>query len=186
MNGAIKKIVYISLAVVFACTLGFIFWSYLTDKPQDKTPAPQVEQKENTVRTGFKETTKTIAQYVPKANHEDADVELIAKPKPLKVSINGKTQEVPTTTVKEDHKLDNGKLVVTEERQVVVDLVVPEQPKFKKGVYIENDLSNGTKDLSVGVRASYQTKEFDVDLKADLWKKKSEHKRIEATVTKWF
>lgn len=102
------------------------------------------------------------------------------------VSINGQKHEIPTDTVKEEHKLDNGKLVVTEEREVKLNLTIPEQPKFKKGVYIENDLSKGTQDINVGVRASYQTKSFDVDLKAELWTKKDKDKRITATVTKWF
>ena len=41
--------------------------------------------------------------------------------------------------VKENHKFDNGKLVVSEERQVNLDITVPEQPRFKKGVYVETD-----------------------------------------------
>lgn len=185
MSGDIKRGVHIAICFAIVALISFILWNFLMDKPQEvQTVKPQIKQEE--VKVDQKTTNTTTYQYLPKAVPTDADVEVVAKTQPLIVSINGEKHEIPTDNVKETHKLEKGKLVVTEERQVELNLVVPEQPKFKKGVYIESDLSRGTNDLAIGVRGSYQTKEFDVDLKADLWTKKNREKRIEATVTKWF
>lgn len=187
MSGDFKKIVYLIIGILLISLIGSILWGYLSNAPQEPPKQIQQEIKKDQVKVDNKTTTKTTYQYVPKTSPVDADVEVVSDPKPIVVSINGTKHEVPTDTVKETHKLDNGKLVVTEERQVELKLTVPEQPKFKKGVYIENDLTRGTQDITVGVRASYQTREFDVDLKAELWTKKNDKdKRIEATVTKWF
>lgn len=137
-----------------------------------------------TVQTNLREAN-TIA-YEPKRNANDSDIEIKQTQKPIVVSVNGKQHEVPTTTVKEDHKLDKGKLVITEEKQVKIDVVVPEQPRFKKGIYIENDMTND-KNLKVGGRLSYQTKALDVDLKADVYqtKRNNNHNQVTLTATKW-
>ena len=74
--------------------------------------------------------------------------------------------------------------MVTEDRQVNIDLKIPEQPKLKKGIYVEQDVVP-KKDTAAGVRVSYQTQKVDVDIKADLWRQK-EDKRVTTTVTRWF
>lgn len=186
MIGDIKKTIRIFVSVLFVGLLATGLWFYLYQKPPDSPQQPPVTTKKDPVVIDHKTTNTTTYQYVPKVTPYDADVEVVSAPKPIVVSINGEKHEIPTGEVKESHKLDNGKLVVTEEREVKLNLTVPEQPKFKKGVYIENDLSKGTQDINVGVRASYQTKDFDADLKAELWTKKDKDKRITATMTKWF
>lgn len=185
MSGDIKRAIRIACYVVFIGILAAGLWFYLYQKSPDSIKPPEPPTSES-VAVQHKTTNTTTYQYVPKVTPQDPDVEVLSKPKPITVAINGVKHEIPTDTVKEEHKLDNGKLVVTEEREVKLNLTIPEQPKLKKGVYIENDLSKGTQDINVGVRASYQTKDFDVDLKAELWTKKDKDKRITATVTKWF
>lgn len=178
MIGATKRYTFACLIVAFALVLAFIGYSWFTSRTLVEDPKVD-PVKPNTVQVDHKDTKQTTYQYVPKVSPTDNDVEFVSSPKPIVVSVNGKRHEVEHT-VKEEHKLDKGKLVVTEERQVVLDLKVPEQPRFKKGVYIDTD-------KKVGVRASYQAKEFDIDLKADVWAKdKNADKRITLTATKWF
>lgn len=186
MSGDIKRAIRIFVSVVLIGVLATGLWFYLYQKPPDTIQPPPVQTTSEPVVVNHKTTNTTTYQYVPKVTPQDADVEVLSKPKPITVAINGVKHEIPTDTVKEEHKLENGKLVVTEEREVKLNLTIPEQPKLKKGVYIENDLSKGTQDINIGVRASYQTKDFDADLKAELWTKKDKDKRITATMTKWF
>ena len=98
------------------------------------------------------------------------------------ITVNGERHEVSREAVVESQKLENGKLVVTEERAITLDLKVPEQPRFKKGVYAETDTND--KNIMAGIRLSYQTEPFDLDLKADLYNKKDSN-RITLTATKW-
>ena len=133
----------------------------------------------------------TTFEYLPKTVdpitgvREDTDVQFTTKQEPIVVNVNGKRHEIATDNVKEEHKLDNGKLVVTEVHEAVLDLTVPEQPRFKKGIYVETDFNND-KAITAGARLSYQTPKFDVDLKADLYSQKEHMKRTTLTATGWF
>lgn len=143
---------------------------------EDKTPPVHMEMKEQHTRS---------IHYAQKAKGEDTDIQIEDKQKPIVVSVNGKRHEIQTTKVKENHKFDNGKLVVSEERQVNLDITVPEQPRFKKGVYVETD-TNMDNNIKVGARLSYQTKALDIDVKADIVAlHKDSDKRITITATKW-
>ena len=76
------------------------------------------------------------------------------------------------------------KSVGEDTHEAVLDLRIPEQPKFKKGIYVETDLAND-KAITAGARLSYQTEPLDIDLKADLYNSKEHMKRITLTATKW-
>lgn len=175
MSGDIKRIVYSCIIIAFIGIVGFMAYQWVFVKETPK-PTPTTSPKQE-VQVKQKDTSKTTIAYVPKRNAQDNDVEITTSHKPIKVSVNGKTHEVKGD-VKETHKLDNGKLVVTEERDIELNLKVPEQPRFKKGVYIDTD-------QVVGVRASYQTKDFDIDVTADVWSRKHKDKEIRVMATKW-
>lgn len=184
MIGVTKKYVYTAIACALVIVLLFIGYYWFTSSthdhntPKDSPVKITTPQKTVTIKNTDKNTSSY--QYVPKVSPVDNDVEVVSTPKPLIVSVNGQRHELPTNSVKETHKMENGKLVVTEEREVKLDLKVPEQPRFKKGVYLDSD-------KKAGVRASYQTESFDVDLKADLWAKdKNDDKKVLLTATKWF
>lgn len=190
MIGKYKKAVMIiisSIIVALEIYLGYslltVGYELLTSSHEWVAPRTSTEptQRYDRVLTTTKETAKTSYEYVPKASPRDSDVEVTTTPKPLVVSVNGVVHKVTNDTIKEEHKLDKGKLVVTEDRQVTLDLKVPEPPRFKKGVFIETDEN---RNIASGLRLSYQTEPFDIDLKADLYNKKHDN-RILITGTKW-
>ena len=182
MFGRIKKVVFALILVAMVAILGYILWhSY------HKTPVPPKSVPRATTETITSKNTTTF-QYVPKTHPKDSDIEFVSNTasnsEPIRVTVNGVQQEIPKSTVTEYQKFEKGKLVVTEDRTVNVDLKIPEQPKLKKGIYVEQDVVP-KKDTAVGVMVSYQTQKVDVDLKADLWRQK-EDKKVTATVTRWF
>lgn len=185
MFGRIKRVVFALILVAVVAILGYILWhSYHNTTVSPKPSVPKATT-ETTAQVTSKNTT--TFQYEPKTSHTDSDIEFVSKPtdsEPIRVTVNGVQQEIPKSTVTEYQKFEKGKLVVTEDRTVNIDLKIPEQPKLKKGLYVEQDVVP-KKDTEVGVRVSYQTQKVDVDLKADLWRQK-EDKRVTATVTRWF
>lgn len=184
ISSRIKIILYsvIGICIFVLAIATFIHFAFSGEK--DETP-PVHEDKTLPVHVAVKEQNKRTMHYVPKTKGEDTDIQFVDTPKPIVVSVNGKRHEVQTTKVKENHKFDNGKLVVSEERQVNLDITVPEQPRFKKGVYVETD-TNMDKNMKVGARLSYQTKALDIDLKADIIStQKDKDKMITLTATKW-
>ena len=187
MFGQIKKVVFVLILVLVVALLGFIIWSAYHKTPvQPKPSVPKATNTQETAKISSRNTT--TFQYVPKTSPTDSDIEFVSNTasnsEPIRVTVNGVQQEIPKSTVTESQKFEKGKLVVTEDRTVSIDLKVPEQPKLKKGLYIEQDVVP-KKDTAVGVRVSYQTQKVDVDLKADIWRQK-EDKRVTATVTRWF
>lgn len=185
MIGDIKKKAGVILAAllflgVFMGAFGVLYHYMTYDEPLS---APK-ETINEPVKVTQKDQKKTTFQYVPKAKQERTDVEIQTVQQPIVVAVNGRQHEVETTIVKEEHKMENGKLVVTEERQVVLDVKVPEPPRFKKGIYVDHELNH--KETTIGARLSYQTKEFDIDLKADVWGTKGADTKIMLTGTKWF
>lgn len=184
MFGRIKRVVFALILVVVVAILGYILWHSYHNTPVPPKSVPKATT-ETTAQVASKNTT--TFQYVPKTYSTDSDIEFVSKTtdsEPIRVTVNGVQQEIPKSTVTESQKFEKGKLVVTEDRTVSIDLKIPEQPKLKKGLYVEQDVVP-KKDTAVGVRVSYQTPKVDIDLKADLWRQK-EDKRVTATVTKWF
>lgn len=185
MFGRIRHVVFALILVVVVAILGYILWHSYHNTPVTPKSVPKATT-ETTAQVTSKNTT--TFQYVPKTSPTDSDVEFVSNTasnsEPIRVTVNGVQQEIPKSTVTESQKFEKGKLVVTEDRQVNIDLKIPEQPKLKKGIYVEQDVVP-KKDTAVGVRVSYQTQKVDVDLKADLWRQK-EDKRVTATVTRWF
>lgn len=167
--------------------VGLLAYRFNThEEPKELPVAPTAP-----IKVDHKQKQITTFEYLPKVVdettgvREDTDVQFTTKQQPLVVNVNGKRHEIATDNVKEEHKLDNGKLVVTEVHEAVLDLTVPEQPRFKKGIYVETDFNND-KALTAGARLSYQTPKFDVDLKADLYSQKEHKKRTTLTATGWF
>lgn len=185
MFGRIKKVVFALILVLVVALIGFILWNAYHKTPVQPKSVPKATT-ETTAQVTSKNTT--TFQYVPKTYPKDSDIEFVSNTasnsEPIRVTVNGVQQEIPKYTVTESQKFEKGKLVVTEDRTVSIDLKIPEQPKLKKGLYVEQDVVP-KKDTAVGVRVSYQTPKVDVDLKADLWRQK-EDKRVTATVTRWF
>lgn len=184
ISSRVKLVLYsiIGIAVFVLAIATFIHFALGGDNQEtlpvneEKTPPVHMEMKEQRTRS---------IHYAHKAKGEDTDIQIEDKQKPIVVSVNGKRHEIQTTKVKENHKFDNGKLVVSEERQVNLDITVPEQPRFKKGIYVETD-TNKDKNVKAGARLSYQTKALDIDLKADIVSmQKDKDKMITLTATKW-
>ena len=178
------KVIVPIVILVGVAILAFTFCKY--DETKETQIAPTAP-----IKVDHKQKQTTTFEYLPKAVdqttgvREDTDVEFTTKQAPLVVNVNGKRHELATDNVKEEHKLDNGKLVVTEVHEAVLDLTLPEQPRFKKGIYVETDFNND-KAITAGARLSYQTPKFDVDLKADLYSTKEHMKRTTLTGTGWF
>lgn len=177
----------IIVPIVVVAVVAVLAYTFSTHKePTEPQIAPTAP-----IKVDHKQKQTTTFEYLPKAVdqttgvREDTDVEFTTKQQPLVVNVNGKRHELATDNVKEEHKLENGKLVVTEVHEAVLDLTVPEQPRFKKGLYVETDFNND-KAITAGARLSYQTPKFDVDLKADLYSQKEHTKRTTLTATGWF
>lgn len=183
----IKNWLKIIIPIIFVVVVAFLAYKFNTNEaPVETTYTPKapihVEQ-ERKQTTTFEYLPKTVDPIT--GVREDTDVQFTTKQEPIVVNVNGKRHEIATDNVKEEHKLDNGKLVVTEVHEAVLDLTVPEQPRFKKGIYVETDFNND-KAITAGARLSYQTPKVDVDLKADLYSTKQHMKRTTLTATGWF
>lgn len=180
------RVILITVIGAFLFVLALATWvHYAVHRyDQDEIDHHQEQLKPEMVKTQMKEERVRSIHYVPKAHNEDTDIAVVDHQKPLVVTVNGKRHEVPTKLVKENHKFDAGKLVLEEERQVNLDIKVPEPPRFKKGIYVESDMT-GAKELKVGARVSYQTKPLDIDVKMDIWRQQGKHKQITVTATKW-
>lgn len=178
------KVIIPIVVLLSVVILAFTFCKQ--EEPKEPQIAPTAP-----IKVDHKQKQTTTFEYLPKAVdqttgvREDTDVQFTTKQQPIVVNVNGKRHEIATDNVKEEHKLDNGKLVVTETHEAVLDLRVPEQPRFKKGIYVETDFNND-KAITAGARLSYQTPKFDVDLKADLYSQKEHTKRTTLTATGWF
>lgn len=183
----IKNWLKIIIPIIFVVVVSFLAYRFNThEAPVEPTYTPKAP-----IHVEHERKQTTTFEYLPKTVdpitgvREDTDVQFTTKQEPLVVNVNGKRHEIATDNVKEEHKLDNGKLVVTEVHEAVLDLTVPEQPRFKKGIYVETDFNND-KAITAGARLSYQTPKFDVDLKADLYSQKEHMKRTTLTATGWF
>lgn len=183
----IKNWLKVIIPLVLVIVVGFLAYHFNTHKvTEEPTYTPKAP-----IHVEHERKQTTTFEYLPKAVdpitgvREDTDVQFTTKQQPLVVNVNGKRHEIATDNVKEEHKLEKGKLVVTETHEAVLDLRVPEQPRFKKGLYVETDFNND-KAITAGARLSYQTPKFDVDLKADLYSQKEHTKRTTLTATGWF
>ena len=183
----IKNWLKIIIPIIFVVVVAFLAYRFNThEAPVEPTYTPKAPihvENERKQTTTFEYLPKTVDPIT--GVREDTDVQFTTKQEPIVVNVNGKRHEIATDNVKEEHKLDNGKLVVTEVHEAVLDLTVPEQPRFKKGIYVETDFNND-KAITAGARLSYQTPKFDVDLKADLYSQKEHMKRTTLTATGWF
>lgn len=183
----IKNWLKVIIPLILVIVVGFLAYRFNTHEvPEEPTYTPMAP-----IHVEHERKQTTTFEYLPKSVdpitgvREDTDVQFTTKQQPLVVNVNGKRHEIATDNVKEEHKLDNGKLVVTETHEAVLDLRVPEQPRFKKGIYVETDFNND-KAITAGARLSYQTPKFDIDLKADLYSQKEHTKRTTLTATGWF
>lgn len=77
-------------------------------------------------------TAKEIV-YVPKEAGEKTDVQIEAAKPAVTVTVNGRETEFKTLT-EEKQKFEKGKLVITEETQLKLEIKTPLQPRYSLGV----------------------------------------------------
>lgn len=179
MNGNNKRYLASLLGLFTILAIGaFIFITlYYQGDGEDGKPSIKPPPKPQIIQEEIK--TKKVVAYVPKSYPKDNDIEITSQP--IKVAINGKEHVIQNEEVKEEHKLENGKLVVEEERTIEIKL--PEQKtQLKKGVYVEYEKE--THNPIIGARISYQKKNYDVDLKIQLYNKRNDNE-MTITYTKW-
>ncbi|MDT8900856.1 hypothetical protein [Anaeroselena agilis] len=78
------------------------------------------------------ETTKEIV-YVPKGVGEKTDVQVETAKPAVTVTVNGKEAELKTLT-DEKQKFEKGKLVITEETQLKLEIKTPPPPRYSFGL----------------------------------------------------
>jgi len=132
------------ILVMIVSVLGVCYYEYKQYKAEHQ-PAQQVSQPNITINTtgeqskpgeaqvvyvqGQNTTTKEIV-YVPKETDvktgsiEKTDVQFETKQGKIYVKINGKDFEVPVD-VKENTKFENGKLVVTDQSEMRINITTP-------------------------------------------------------------
>ena len=123
MNGTVKNWLKVLVPVVIALLLGVVI--YFINKHEDNPPpkpAVTSEAPSDIVKVNNKETTKTTFEYLPKGVGEDTDVAFERTEAPMVITVNGERHEVSREAVVESKKLEKGKLVVTEERAITLDL----------------------------------------------------------------
>lgn len=76
--------------------------------------------------------TKEIA-YVPKEAGEKTDVQIETVSPVVTVQVNSRETEF-TTLTEEKQKFEKGKLVITEETQLKLEIKTPPQPRYSFGV----------------------------------------------------
>lgn len=77
-------------------------------------------------------TTKEIV-YVPKEAGEKTDVQIETAKPAITVMVNGRETEFKTLT-DEQQKFEKGKLVITEETQLKLEIKTPPPPRYSLGV----------------------------------------------------
>ena len=77
-------------------------------------------------------TTKEIV-YVPREAGEKTDVQIEAAKPAVTVTVNGRETEFKTLT-EEKQKFEKGKLVITEETQLRLEIRTPPPPRYSIGV----------------------------------------------------
>ena len=131
----------IIIPVIFVVVVAVLAYRFSTHEapvePKYEPKAPIHVEHERKQTTTFEYLPKSVDPTT--GVREDTDVQFTTKQQPLVVNVNGKRHEIATDNVKEEHKLDNGKLVVTEVHEAVLDLTVPEQPLFNKCIYTFDD-----------------------------------------------
>lgn len=143
---------FLVLIAVLFLVMGFIYYLYNDYKANLHKPA-QVYPPNITINTSGEQSkqgetkvvyiqgegkeTKEIV-YVPKyvdpqtGQPEKTDVEFERKQNKVYVKVNGKEYEVPTI-VEENTKFEKGKLVVTEQTEMKINITAP-KPMFNLGV----------------------------------------------------
>lgn len=87
----------------------------------------------NVVQVGTSLEDKKEITYVAKEPGEKTDVEIKSAPPKVVVSVNGKETQFETLP-SESQKFDKGKLVVTEETKLTLDIKTPPPPKLSIGL----------------------------------------------------
>ena len=96
---------------------------------------------------------ETQIQYVPKeidqktGEKEKTDVDIDTQPTVVYVRVNDKDFQIPTSTVKEDNKFQNGKVKVDQTETLHLDLKVPEKEKRRNDIALMYGLK--TKDVAL-------------------------------------
>ena len=86
-----------------------------------KTITNTVEIEKPIVQETVKYVDRTEVVYVPKASPADADIEITKTQPVVKVDVNGKNYDFKLNQT-ENHKFDNGKLVVDQAGVIAIDV----------------------------------------------------------------
>ena len=160
----------IGVLVIVVAVMGYFLY-----KGQDNKLPTQFTPKTLATET-VEQKDRTVIQYVPKASASDADVELNKAQPQVGVKVNGQDYKFDLVQG-ETKKFDKGKVVMDQSSTLKLDIKVPEQTnRVKLGVYGEAGGDKG----EAGVKASYQTKKYDLDVKYNT------HKQAKVEVTYWF
>ncbi len=120
----------VALAFLFGTALGGAGMVWLWPQPQTETETGKVM--ETLQVAGALEGRKEI-MYVPKEEGERTDVQIeAAKPK-VTVKVNGK-ETVFAALTEEKQKFEKGKLVITEDTQLRLEIKTPPRPRYNVGV----------------------------------------------------
>ena len=142
------------LPYVISFVLGFASGYYVF---HDDSVTRTVPTTDDTVSVDVKDVSSTTVDYVPKTTNNRADVVVL-------VNVNSTEYEIPTDKVNENHKFENGQLVIEHENTYTVDLsdVTNELAKEKYSRVGKADFGvlYADNDLYAGIR--YNAKAWDV------------------------
>ena len=161
-----SKLEKILLVLILILTIALGFNLYLNHQ---KTGNATVDQSAPTIATEeAKINTKTEIVYVPKLVYADGtkektDVELNSGKPSVTVKVNGKEQAF-NLIQGETQKFEDGKVVMNQDSTIKFDIKTEQTPQIKCGAYVSEDTNNKGE---IGVRASLQTKKYDIDLTAN-------------------
>jgi hypothetical protein len=116
----------IAIAIIVGIFLGAVGMYYLGPKQVVKEPVAESMMLHTTLE-GKKEIV-----YVEKEPGEKTDVQIYTAKPVVTVSVNGQQQQFQLKTL-EGQKFEKGKLVITEQTQLRLDIKVP-QPRYLLGL----------------------------------------------------
>lgn len=151
-----KKLLPYVISFVFGFASGYYVF-------HDDSVTRTITTTDDTVSVDVKDVSSTTVDYVSKTTDNRADVVDNTKSH-LLVNVNSTEYEIPTDKVNENHKFENGQLVIEHENTYTVDLteVTNELAKEKYSRVGKADFGvlYADNDLYAGIR--YNAKAWDV------------------------
>ena len=134
-----KYVLMTLLGFAIGCYIGHQFFPRIVTVPAEPIVVTEVQLKD-----------RTVVQYIPKESPIDADVEIHKELPQVSVDFNGERHEFALVQ-KEEHKFDEGKLVVDQSSAVKLDVTAQIQKQVSDGITEAFKKQQKKNDVDLGI-----------------------------------